>query len=223
MAALTETIGYIHSVGNIGNQKILVDPNEASSPVLSPVGILLSDGTVWTGAVTTTGTVTSTPAASELHIGQVGSPLESISVTPTVSTSPAYTAGDCVGGKQTLTGAARTSGGRVILESINVLDLGNQKAALTILFFDSDPAAATITDNAAFVWSTDHSKLLGKVNIAAADYETIASEAVATVKAIGLLLEASGSANLFAVVVTTGTPTYTATTDIRITYGFLQG
>jgi hypothetical protein len=156
------------------------------------------------------------------QFSDVGSPATVVAVTPVVSSGVAYTAGDAVGGKQTLTGAARDSGGPVVLQSLSVLDLGNQKAALTILFFNADPSAATITDNAAFVWSTDHAKLIGKLAIAAADYETIASEAVATRGGLGIVLQPSGSAVLYAAVVAVGTPTYTSVSDLVFRYGFLQ-
>ena len=132
-------------------------------------------------------------------------------------------AGDAVGGKQTLTSAVRISGGKSVLESLVVLDKGNQKAALTILFFDSDPTAATITNNAAFVFSTDISKVVGKIVVTASDYETINSLAVACLRNLGLEMKCSGSANLFVAVVTTGTPTYASTTDLTFKYGFLQG
>ncbi len=160
-------------------------------------------------------------AASENHIGEVGTPADVISITPTINTVQ-FTAGDAVGGKQTLTNAVRVSGGKAILESLTVVDQGNQKADLTILFFESDPAAATITNNAAFVFSTDITKVVGKVNVAAADYETINSKAVACIKAIGLEMKGNATANLYAAVVTTGTPTYVGTTDLNFRYGFLQ-
>ena len=155
---------------------------------------------------------------------QGGTPTIAIRVQPTVSTSPAYAAGDCVGGKQTLTNAIRVAGNGSILNTINVYDSANQKAAISILFFDADPTAATITDNAAFTISTDTSKLVGKIDIAAADYVTINTRAYACKNALSLgpLLPSSGK-NLYAVVVTSGTPTYAATTDLIFTYGFIQG
>lgn len=157
----------------------------------------------------------------ETHVGEVGTPCTVISITPTINTAQ-FTSGDAVGGKQTLTSAARVSSGTVILESLTLVDKGNQKAAMTVLFFNSDPSAATITNNSAFAFSTDVSKVVGKVNIVAEDYETIDSIAIASVKAVALQIKASGSANLFAAVVTTGTPTYTSTTDLIFYYGFLQ-
>lgn len=175
----------------------------------------------WVGI--TAGTTGALAPVSKANSVPTVPPDDVISVTPTIDTN-IYAAGDAVGGKQTLTGACRISGGIATLESLVVVDKGNQKANLTILFFDSDPSAATITNNAAFVYSTDISKLIGRINIATADYETIDSEAIGVVRNIGLKLKASGSAILYAaVVLTSGTPTYTATSDLIFKYGFDQG
>jgi hypothetical protein len=152
----------------------------------------------------------------------VGGYTTGIKDTTAVSTSPAYTAGDAVGAKRTIANAVRVSGGTGILESIILLDRANQKAAMELFIFDSDPSAATITDNTAFVFSTDDLKVIARVSIAATDYVTINSKAVATVKGLGIALKASGSTSLYAALVTTGTPTYAATTDVQLIYGILQ-
>jgi len=142
--------------------------------------------------------------------------------TTAVSTS-VYTAGDAVGGKRTITGALRTSNGSGILESITILDRANQKAAMELFIFDADPSAATITDNSAFVFSTDDLKVLAHITIAATDYITIDSKAVATLKGLGITLKgANGNTSLFAALVTTGAPDYVATTDLQLIYGILQ-
>jgi hypothetical protein len=111
------------------------------------------------------------------------------------------------------------TGGRVVLDSLTVTDGANQKAALTVLFFESDPTAATITNNAAFALSTDLTKVVGKVNVLTTDYETIDSKAVACLRGLNLTLEASGSATIYAACLTTGTPTY-AVSSLRFCYGF---
>lgn len=152
----------------------------------------------------------------------VGGYTKNISITPTVSASPAYTAGDAIGGKQTLTSAMRTSGGTAILESITLIDKANQSSALEILIFDSDPSAATITDNTAFVFSTDISKLIARISVATSDYVSINSTAIAQLKGLGIALTASGSANLYAAVVAVGTPDLASTSDYIFNYGFLQ-
>ncbi len=162
-------------------------------------------------------------AAGENHIGEVGTPADVITVTPTVSASPDYSIGDAVGGKQTLTSAARVSGGKVVLQSLTLIDKANQKKALTVLFFDSDPTAATITDNSAFVFSTAISKYIGRVDIAATDYVTVDSIALVSLGAIGKAMKASGSANLFVAVVAVEALNLATTSDLIFGYGFLQG
>jgi len=148
----------------------------------------------------------------------------SINILPTITTSAgAYTANDNVGGILTLTNASRYSGGTTTLMSIEVLDFVNQKQPFTILFFSSNPAAATVTDNSAFVWSTDYTKYITKIDVAAGDYVSTVALGLATFGGIGKTLTPVGSANLFAVIVTTGTPTYAANaTSLYVKFGFSQ-
>lgn len=159
--------------------------------------------------------------SGENHIGSIGGNTFTLAVTQTTNAS-AYEAGDAVGGKVTITNAMRVSGGTGVLQSIQVIDKGNQKAALEILIFDSDPSAATITDDTAFAYSTDITKQIARVSIAASDYVTIDSKATASIGGLSRIVQASGSTNLYAAVVTTGTPTYTSTSDIIVTFGILQ-
>lgn len=154
-------------------------------------------------------------------IGNVGGYTTLIKDTTAVSTSPAYTAGDAVGAKRTIANAVRTPG-TGILESVTILDRANQKAAMTLFIFDADPTAATITDNAAFVFSTDDLKVIAQVSIAASDYVTTNSKALAQKTGLGIALKAASGTTLYAALVTTGTPTYAATTDVQLEYGFLQ-
>lgn len=145
-----------------------------------------------------------------------------VSVTPTIDTN-IFAAGDAVGGKQMLTNVARVSGSEVVLDSLTVVDKGNQKPNLTVLFFDSDPSAATITNNAAFVFSTDVSKLVGRVNVVTADFETVDSKAVACLKNVHLGMLPSGSRSLYAaVVLTSGTPTFLSAADLVFKYAVEQ-
>src|SRR5215208_356011 len=111
-------------------------------------------------------------------------------LTPTITVDTAqYSAGDSVGGKLTLSLALKAGHG-ASLESLVVLDRANQKAAFELLIFESDPTVATITNNAAFVFSTDDLKVIARIAVAAADYVTINSKAVAMLKNIGALLKA---------------------------------
>lgn len=152
------------------------------------------------------------------------SPATVVSVTPVLTGAGAYSSGNAVGPKQTIASAARkTTKTQIMLQTLTVTDKANQKAALTILFFDSDPTAGTYTDKSALALSTDLAKVIGKVNVAAADYETIDSKAVACLKSIGLEMQlTAGATTLYAAVLTTGTPTYTSTSDLTFRYGVLQ-
>lgn len=161
------------------------------------------------------------PLASELHLGQIGGNTFRFSSVQTTNAS-AYEAGDCIGGKITITDAVRTSGGTGILQSIHVIDTSNQKAAFDVLIFDSDPSAATITDDTAFVYSTDITKQIARIPVAAGDYTTINNIATVNLSGLGRVLKASGSANLYAALVLSGTPTYASTTAVTIAFGILQ-
>lgn len=221
--------------------KIPTSPATDRTTAAAPSSVELSDGAAFytaakTGQLPTAlvgGRLDVNVGASALPSGaatdasvvanqNVGGYTSVIKDTTAVSTSPAYTAGDAVGGKRTITGALRTSGGTGILESVQILDRANQKAAMELFIFDSDPSAATITDNSAFVFSTDDLKVLAHVTIAATDYVTINSKAIATIKGLGIALKGNATSTLYAALVTTGTPTYAATTDVQLIYGILQ-
>jgi DNA-binding phage protein len=189
---------------------------------------MIANGTSSTQAAVNTGVASpGTPALAvtvqqpATVLGNVGGYTTVIKDTTAVSSSPAYTAGDAVGGKRTIANAVRTPG-TGILESITILDRANQKAGMTLFIFDADPTVATITDNAAFVFSTDDLKVIAQINIGASDYVTTNSKAIAQKTGLGVALKAASGTTLYAALVTTGTPTFAATTDVQLEYGILQ-
>jgi len=145
-----------------------------------------------------------------------------ISVTPTISTT-AYTSGDVVGGLQTISNAARISGGSGIIQSIIVVDKTQaQRAAMDILFFDRSVTVAA--DNAAVATSDgDMANILGVVSIG--PYNTAwpgtPLNSVSTLLNVGLPFVLNGT-DLYAVAVVRGTPTYTSTSDLIFIYTILQ-
>lgn len=142
--------------------------------------------------------------------------------TVTVSTSPAYSVGDCVGGKLTLSSIVR-SGSKGLLVSVLVSDTSNQKAGLELLIFNADPSGSTLTDNtAAVIAAADVSKVIRRISIAASDYVTIDSKAFADIVVSGRELKPASGTDLYAALVTTGTPTYAATTALGLRLGVLQ-
>jgi len=151
-------------------------------------------------------------------------PPVTLQVAPTITTTATpYSANDVIGGELVLSNVVRSAGGAGLLQSVQVVDAKNQKAALTILLFDSDPAG-TYTDNAAcpnILSAGDAPKLIRKINILTTDYETIGNIAVAEIAALQKVVKSAATQNLWAVVVTTGTPTFAAnSTDLTIRFGF---
>ena len=161
-----------------------------------------------------------TPVAGELHLGEVGGSSKIVSPSITVDTD-AYTPGDCVGGKITLTDAMRVSGGSGVLQSLTVIDVSNTKPYLEVLIFNADPAAATLTDQAAIALSTDVSKVIHRISIYTSDYTTVANVAFADIN-VSKVVEAVGSKNLYACIAATDAHDFTAATDLKMSFGFLQ-
>lgn len=170
-------------------------------------------------------------------MSQVYGQSDLITITPTLQIAGAYVANEVVGGIQTLANAMRVPNGRGLFESLMVFDHANQKAAFNIFLFDQLPVG-TYADHVAFTMgATDGPKCLGVAQVAAADYITVGSFAYATLGAgsgrvwQALMLKAIGitgggsvknDPNLYAVLQTTGTPTYVAATDLQLRFGFLQ-
>ena len=169
-------------------------------------------------AVPVSGTVTA--AASENHVGEVATAGKLVQVALTVSTSPAYTAGDSIGGKITIANAVRVSGGVSVLASLEILDRANQKPAGTIYIFNADPTNATLTDNAAFVFSTDDLKVIAQIPVSTSDYVTTNSKATANLSGLARIVGPASGTTLYAAFVTTSTPTFAATADVQLGFGF---
>lgn len=161
------------------------------------------------------------PNASEYHIGEVGG--NTFTRAPTITvTAGAYHANDNIGGVLTLANAARLVGIGTALTRISILDAANQKAQLELLFFNASPAASTFTDNAApVIHANDVAKFVGRVTVYASDYLTVGAKAVACIANIGLAMIPDVT-SLFCVVLTPGTPTYAATSDLGISMAFYR-
>jgi hypothetical protein len=138
--------------------------------------------------------------------------LVTLTVTPVISTS-AYTSGDALGGKFTLSGAA--NGGKSTLKSIVLRDKSNQKIACDLLLFKAD--FTETADNAAIaVSAADLLNLVGHVSLVAGDFISVSgsARAVATKTAINLPVSSADN-NIYAQFVTRGTPTYAAVSDLQ--------
>lgn len=135
-----------------------------------------------------------------------------ITVQPTVSTTPAYTAKDSVGGKLTFTNAARTSGGSITIQTAVIIDRSQQMPVLELVLFDRDFTASN--DNAAFdPTDADLAYCVGVIRIS--DYADFNDNAVAVRAGIGLTAKLEGT-DLYGQLVTRSAPTFVATTDIVV-------
>lgn len=183
------------------------------APVGTPVFVRLSDGST---AITS---LPVTPAATESQLGLVGAPGDVVDVTLSLDTS-AYASGDLLADTQSFTGV-RVSGGRAILQSVTVIDEDDQGAAFTVFFLSGNNSFGT-ENSAPSISDANARDVLGWVDVSTADYKDLGGVRVASVKGIGLLLEAAGgSTSLYLAVVNgTGTPTYTAS-GVKLKLGLL--
>lgn len=148
---------------------------------------------------------------------EVTTPASIVAVTPTISNGVAYTANDQLGGVQTITSATTATKFQTRLVNVSIIDKAKQSAAITIFFFNASPTVAS-SDNAALDITDAEmaSKYIGHVEIGSGDYASIAASSVACKECY--LMLASASANVYAVAMTTGTPTYGSTSDLIFNY-----
>lgn len=113
--------------------------------------------------------------AGETHVGEIGSNQIKVQVASTVTAS-AYSAGNALGGLQTIAGAARVSGSLGAAGTGGIITGAqlNSKAAqsgvqVDIFIFDANPTASTCTDKTAFVLATaDFDKVVGMLTVPSA-------------------------------------------------------
>jgi hypothetical protein len=158
--------------------------------------------------------------AGEAHLGEVGGNQLTVTVAQTVSTSPAYTTGDAVGGLMTVANAERVAGKGGLLLNVVANMKSAQTAQIDVFFFTANPTGSTCTDNAAFVLATaDFSKLKGVVHLNDWTAGNVASFGQAQAQPATPYTLPSGT-TAYACAVVRGAPTYTATTDVSFDFNF---
>lgn len=146
---------------------------------------------------------------------------KALTATPTVSTS-AYTSGDNVGGKVTLTSACRDSTGSGLIQAVVITSKSIQTATFDVVFFSEDPSGSTFTDNVAqAIVDADLSKVIGVAQCSTV--VALAAESIHQATGLGLPFALSGGATtLYAAIVVRGTPTLGSTSDIWLSVRVLQ-
>jgi len=147
-------------------------------------------------------------------VQRIRGPIEVIPLTPTVDTA-IYAAGDLLTEKLEFEGVADVFFNRGTILSVTVTDNAKQSAALDVVFFDSDPSDTAFTENIIFdLDDADIVKIAGTVSLTTyVDYSLNSSAFVET--NIPYNLGERGT-SLFAALVTRGTPTYVAASDLTI-------
>lgn len=145
-----------------------------------------------------------------------------ITVTPTVSASPDYTAGDAVGGLQTITGAAMPDVGSGILHSVTVGNLAAAAPTLDVIIFSANPTGTTVTDNAALdIADADLSKVACVVQVTSGS--ALADNSLAFASGTNCVFKlAQQATTLYAVAVARSTINLDATSDLTFRYGILM-
>lgn len=173
--------------------------------------VKLTDGTL-NSAIAIKGSV-----AKGLYVDPRGS-TDRISATPTVSNGSIYAAKDAIGGIMTFANAARATGQGGSLESVTIVDKGQQMAALDLVLFNASPSG-TFTDNATSDPSdADLATVVGVIPFVVGDYFDFSDNSVAFRSGLGIVYDCADT-SLFGVLVSRGTPTYTSTSDVIVALG----
>lgn len=149
-----------------------------------------------------------------------------ISVTPTVDTN-AYQSGDVIGGVMTFTNALRsyTRAGKVVAATLFDKTASSGLAACNLWLFNDNPSASTTTDQSAFnLADADITKLAGVVAFTS-DHVFDGGTGNQVLYQAGLYVPLTGQAptntntsdtSIYGVLVSGGTPTFGAATDLIV-------
>ncbi len=161
-------------------------------------------------------------SAGEAHVGEVGANQFTITVAQTVTASSAYASGNAVGGLLTFANAARVSGSAGAPGTSGMVQsvLENTKSAQTsasdLVVFSANPSGSTCTDKTAFsVAAADFDKIVGIVHIT--DWTSLGTPSAGQAQNQAMPYALSSATSLYGCLVTRGTPTFSATTDVSLT------
>ncbi len=140
--------------------------------------------------------------------------LRYVEATPTIDTG-AYVSGDLIGSAAIeLAGAIAGDSGALLVgglvQSVVVTDLSKQSANLDVVFFDVEPSNTTFTDNDAF--DPDDVDILNIFGVATiTDWAAFNDSSMGQVLTLAMPFVLDTGNSLWAVLVSRGTPTYSAT------------
>jgi hypothetical protein len=165
--------------------------------------------------------------AGENHTGETGSNLLPVTVAQTVTASSAYTSGNAVGGLMTVASAVRVSGAlgaggtSGFVQGVTINAKSAQSSLVDIFLFKANPTGSTCTDKTAFALATaDFDKVLGVVHVT--DWTSGGTASAGQVFGLAMPYALSSATTMYACAITRATPTFTATTDISVTFNLLR-
>lgn len=127
-----------------------------------------------------------------------------------------YAAGDLIGGKITFTDLVANSQQIKVMTAI-IQDQAKQSADVDLILFRDDPTGTTFTNNAAFdVADADVDKICGVITFRAGQWFALNDNSVGVQQNIGMAAQTVGT-TLYGALVSRGTPTFAATTDVKVT------
>lgn len=142
-----------------------------------------------------------------------------VTVPLTVTASSAYVANNSVGGLirfRNITGPQQSG----IVQNVTVLSQSVQTSGYKLYLFNDAPGSTTVTDKTTpSLNAVDLPKLLNVITLVSADSTIGKTIHVTNGIGVGFI---TTTQTLYGVLVTTGTPTYTSTTDISVTLTVLQ-
>ena len=141
--------------------------------------------------------------------------IRTVSASPTVDTN-AYASGDLIGGKLTFADLAGKGQMLKIMTAV-IVDQAKQTADLDLVLFRDNPGATTFTDQAALdVADADLGKVCGVIAFRSGQTFGFNDNGVMVQQNVGLCTQLVGT-TLYGALVSRGTPTYAAATDVAVT------
>lgn len=130
----------------------------------------------------------------------------------------AYASGDLVGGKLTFSGALSANTKTGFVTSVMVRDQADQNTQLNLVLFSSDPSSTTFTNNAALdIADADLAKVTAIIDIPTTARFSFADNGVKYVPNIAVPVRSDVSdGTLYGALISRGTPTFAAATDIQV-------
>lgn len=143
------------------------------------------------------------------------------SVTPVVSASPDYSAGDAVGGLMTFTSVCKTTN-TIQVNSVTITDKANQAVAYDLQLFSSNPTNTTFTDNSALdVNTSDLAKLLPVISLNTTDHFSYVSNGISSLSSLdsGGFVTVSGGV-IYGILVARSTTNLASVSDLVVRLGY---